>query len=162
MIDNAHPELDRFRKAAEKFIQIVDSVSAYEREGFMASLSHSLADLYSSALDLSAVEPDSNGINETPSPAEESAELCRSLKNKIGQLDSYWKIFDSTENGAAVQASLSGDISEIYFDLKHDLQLVSASSSHADALWELRFSFRSHWGKHLLGALAAIHDRHVE
>jgi Domain of unknown function (DUF5063) len=61
-----------------------------------------------------------------------------------------------------VQGTLAGDISEIYFDLMHDLHSEEKGISRADFLWELRFSFRSHWGKHLLGALVAIHDRHIE
>jgi Domain of unknown function (DUF5063) len=161
MTDNVHLELDRFRAAAENFIQTVDSVAAIEREPFMARLSHCLAELYSSALDLPAVEPDTTSIDETPFDTEKWAELCNALRGKIGPLDTYWKIFDSTENEPPVQGTLAGDISEIYFDLMHNLHIEEKGISHADFLSELRFSFRSHWGKHLLGALVAIHDRHI-
>jgi hypothetical protein len=162
MTDDVHLKLDRFRAAAENFMQTVDSVAAMEREPFMARLSHCLAELYSSALDLPAVEPDTTSIDETPFDKEKWAEQFNALKGKIGSLDTYWKIFDSTENEPPVQGTLAGDISEIYFDLMHNLHIGEKGISHADFLWELRFSFRSHWGKHLLGALAAIHDRHIE
>jgi hypothetical protein len=166
MSDNVHLVLDRFRAAAAEFIQTVDSVGAMEPDAFLGRLSHCLAELYSRALDLPAVEPDTTGIDETPFAAEKWAELCNSLRgrlrSKIGPFDAYWGVFDSTENESPVQGTLAGDISEIYFDLKDDLQLEEKGISHADFLWELRSSFRSHWGKHLLGALVAIHDRHIE
>jgi hypothetical protein len=154
--------LDRFRAAAANFIQTVDSAAAIEREAFLARLSNCLAELYSSALDLPAVEPDTTDIDETPFATEKWAELCSSLRGKIGSLDAYWGIFDSTENQSPVQGTLAGDISEIYLDLEHDLDLEEKGISQPDFLWELRASFRSHWGKHLLGALVAIHDRHIE
>ena len=162
MTDNEHLVLDRFRAAAANFIQTVDSIAAMESEVFLARLSHCLAELYRSALDLPTVEPDTTGTDETPFATEEWANLSDSLRSKIGPLDAYWGVFDSTENESPVQGTLAGDISEIYFDLKHDLHLEEKGISQADFLWELRFSFRSHWGKHLLGALVAIHDRHVE
>jgi hypothetical protein len=61
-----------------------------------------------------------------------------------------------------VQGSIALDISEIYLDLKKDLHHIEERASQRDFLWDLRFSFRSHWGPHLLAALKAIHDRHVE
>jgi Domain of unknown function (DUF5063) len=161
MTDNVLIVLERFRAAAENFIQTVDSVAAMDRDTFLPRLSHCLAELYSSALDLPAVEPDTTGTDETPLAAEKWAELCSSLRGKIGPLDAYWGIFDSTENESPVQGTLAGDISEIYFDLKHDLHLEEKGIPQSDFLWELRSSFRSHWGKHLLGALVAIHDRHI-
>jgi hypothetical protein len=162
MSDSSDCVLRRFRAGATTFIEAVDSASNLERDVFLATISRCLAELYSSALYLPAVEPDTEGTDETPFATERSAELCNSLRGKIGPLDAYWTIFDSTENGAPVQGTLAGDISEIYFDLKHDLHLEEKGISQADFLWELRFSFRSHWGKHLLGALVAIHHRHIE
>jgi Domain of unknown function (DUF5063) len=143
MTGNTHPEMDRFRVAAANFIQTVDSANACEREVFLAQLSHSLAELYSRALDLPGVEPDTASIGEAPFSIQEWAALCDSLRSKIGPLDTYWKIFDSTANEPPVQGRLSSDISEIYSDLKHDLRLENTGISHPDLLWELRFSFRS-------------------
>jgi len=143
-------------------MQTVDSVAPIEREPFIARLSHCLAELYSAALNLPAVEPDTTSIDETSFDKGKWAEQFVALRDTIGSLDTYWRVFDSTENKPPVQGTLAGDISEIYFDLMHDLHTEEKSISHADFLWELQFSFRSHWGKHLLGALVAIHDRHIE
>ena len=66
------------------------------------------------------MKPDTAGIDETPFAAEKWAELCNSLsgklRSKIGPLDAYWEVFDSTENEPPVQGSLARDIAEIYFD----------------------------------------------
>ena len=145
-----------------EFHSNLDSIDTIEHDVFLAVLSHRLAELYSSALDLPAVEADTTDIDHTPFPADKGEELWHALKRKFEPLDSYWVIFDSTEKAPAVQGTLAGDISEIYSDLKHDIDLEQQDVSQADSLWELRFSFRSHWGKHLLDALVAIHDRHVE
>jgi hypothetical protein len=82
MGDNLSPVLQRFRAAAENFIETVDSFSSLEREAFLSSVSHCLAELYSSALYLPAVEPETTGVDETPFPTEQWAGLFRSIKEK--------------------------------------------------------------------------------
>lgn len=83
-------------------------------------------------------------------------------QEKIGSLDTYWQVFDPTHKEEPVQGSLSGDISEIYFDLKHSLELEQTDAARSDALFDWRLDFRSHWGRHLLGAMAGIHHHCVE
>jgi hypothetical protein len=70
--------LDRFRSAATNFIQTVDSSRTVEREVFLASVSHRLAELYHYALDLPAVEPETASIDETP--ASSLCVCCRSVR----------------------------------------------------------------------------------
>ena len=159
---NPDPALQRFRAAAIKFIETVDSLPHLECDAFLADMSRCLSELYCSALYLPAVEPDTTTVDDTPFPTDERKALERLVAEKIGPMDAYWQVFDSTENTDPVQESLAGDISEIYFDLKQDLHLEEKAISKADLLWELRESFRQHWGRHLLNALAAIHHRHVE
>jgi hypothetical protein len=153
--------LIRFRVAATTFIEAVDSPPNLERSLFLAAIGRSLAELYSSALYLPAVVPDSSEIDETPFPRDEWSQLFHLLKERIGSLDSYWEIFDSTERSEPVQGSLAGDISEIYSDLKQYLRLEQKEISRTDLLWELRQSFGGHWGRHALGALRAIRDLHL-
>ncbi|MGD0839536.1 MAG: DUF5063 domain-containing protein [Candidatus Acidiferrales bacterium] len=162
MIDNSNSALNRFRVAAEAFIEAVDSAPTVKRDAFLSSINHCLAELYSSALRLPAVAPDTSQVDETPSVKREWEGLFLSLREKIGPLDGYWNVFDSTTKSTTVQGSLSIDISEIYSDIKQGFRLEVVGVPEADFLWDLRFSFRSHWGRHALGALTAIHDRHVE
>jgi hypothetical protein len=165
MSDNLSSVLHRFRTASANFIKVVDSAPNLERDEFIASLNRSLAELYSSALHLPAVEPDTAGENGTPFAAEKWAELCRSLthslKEKIGSLDVYWAVFDSTEKSEPAQGSLAGDVSEIYADLKESLELETKGISFGDFVWDLRESFREHWGRHATEALKAIYNLHL-
>src|SRR5215472_2839354 len=154
--------MQRFRAAANKFIEAVDSAPHLETETFLANVSHRMAELYSVALSLPPVEPETTGTDGAPFQTDEWNELRRLLKEKIGPLDAYWEIFDSTEKQEPVQGSLAGDISEIYFDLKRSLELEETGIRKSDLLFDWRLDFRSHWGRHVLGALTAIHHRHVE
>ena len=154
--------LTQFRAAALNYIYVVDSAIHSSREGLLSKISNALAQLYSSGLLLPAIEPDTSEIDDIPFPRGEWSQVFNALKEKIGSLDTYWTVFDSTQGGVPVQGSLAGDISEIYIDLKHDLQLEEKGLSRSDFLWQLRFSFRSHWGRHLTHALTAIYDRQVE
>lgn len=154
--------MKRFRTAATAFMDTVDSCSQLEREAFLTNVSRSMAELYGVALSLPPVKPDTSGTDELPLPIDKWDELRQSLKERIGSIDAYWKIFDSTEKEEPVQGSLAGDISEIYFDLKQSLRLEETRISKSDLLFDWRLDFRSHWGRHLLGALAAIHHRYIE
>ena len=152
----------RFRAAVTTFIEIVDSAPHLETEVFLAKVSHGMAELYSIALSLPAVAPDTTDTDKAALKTANWDELHRSLREKIGPLDTYWTIFDFTEKQEPVQRSLAGDISEIYFDLKQSLHLEEIGVPKSDVLFDCRLDFRSHWGRHLLGALTAIHHRHIE
>jgi uncharacterized protein DUF5063 len=161
MSDNVEVK-QRFRAAATKFIEVVDSAPHFETEVFLANVSHSMAELYSVALALPTVEPETTGTDETAFQSDKWDELHRSLEKKIGTLSAYWTIFDFTEKQEPVQGSLAADISEIYFDLKESLNLEENGVAQSDVLFDWRLAFRSHWGRHLLAALTAIHHRNVE
>ena len=154
--------MQRFRAAAAKFIEAVDSAPHLETKVFLANVGHSMAELYSIALSLPAVEPDTTSPVEAPLQTDKWDELHRTLREKTGPLDTYWTIFDFTEKQEPVQGSLAGDISEIYFDLKQSLHQDEIGVTKSDVLFDWRLHFRSHWGRDLLGALTAIHHRYVE
>ena len=161
MSDNHGLVLDRFYAAVTGFMTSVDSASALDRDAFLSKVGRSLAELYCSALDLPAVEPESETADDTPFPTDEWKKQYLSLREKIGPLDAYWLVFDSAEKEEPVQGSLAGDISEIYYDLRQDLQLREKGIPRADMLWEIHSSFREHWGRHAIAALKTIYDLHL-
>lgn len=143
MID--HTELmKRFRAAATKFIEVVDSAPQLEREAFLASVSRSMVELYGAALSLPQVTPDTDGTDEPSFPADKEDELHKSLSEKIGAIDAYWEVFDTTAKQEPVQCSLAGDISEIYFDLNQSLRREETGTPKSDLLFDWRLDFRSH------------------
>ena len=155
--------LDRFRSAAQAFVGVVDSAATQEREAFLIQAGDCLAELYGSALKLPPGEPVTDEISGESFDADALVQLARSLRAKLGEMDSYWSVFDATDEHSQVRGSLAGDISEVYADVRDGLGLFGKPAiAEGDLLWELRFDFRSHWGRHALDALKAIYDRHVE
>jgi hypothetical protein len=56
---------------------------------------------------------------------------------------------------------LADDVADIYRDLCAGLALVDAGHL-AEAQWQLRFSFLTHWGRHASGAIRALHCWYVD
>lgn len=169
--DDLHTEAaERFGAIAQKYCEIVESSSNLGKTELLARLYDVLPSLVDSAIHL----PDAatwvdDPTNEQPedsmnahsiSPADSSAryELYRSLKEKLGDADTYRMVFDATKDTAAIHCSLADDIADIYRDLKEGLVLMEKPNGAENAVWEWRFGFGSHWGHHALSALKAIHD----
>src|SRR5437762_2189794 len=89
--------MQKFRAAATKFIEAVDSVPHLETEVFLADVSRSMAELYSIALSLPAVEPDGTGTVDAPFQTDKWDGLHRTLREKtgpstrIGQSSTLWR-----------------------------------------------------------------------
>jgi len=150
--------LARFRSAALRYCEFVDSLATHSVETFLGGAETPLLELYASALELPAVAPDSAEVDNLPRPIEKEVALFKSLREKLGSSEIYYTIFNSINPEKPMQGSLANDFSEIYFDLKHDLELTASDAPSNDVLWTLRFSFRSHWGRHAISALKALHD----
>jgi hypothetical protein len=88
--------------------------------------------------------------------------MARTLAARFGERDSYREIFDPADvaDREPVEGSLSRDLTEIYQDLRAALALEEPSRSiaPADILWDWRFGFTSHWGRHTASALRVVHS----
>jgi hypothetical protein len=155
--------IDGFREAATRFIDVVDSCCEVANDQFLMSIQRCLLELYASVLRLPTVEPEED---ENPPVAPYSVavrtEVYERLKEKFGTSGIYWEIFDSTTFSEPIKGSLADDISDIYFDLKESVYLAERNKHPENTLWEVRFSFSSHWGRHLTDALKAIYDLHAD
>jgi hypothetical protein len=150
--------VDEFRAAVMRFIKVVDSRDGLTCEQFLERVEICLTELHVSALRLPVVAPETGGVDGPTFSTNAWAALDGQLREKFGKSDHYWSVFNSTEQDPPVDGSLAGDISEIYEDLKESLHEASENTPDADILWDLRFSFTSHWGRHLTSALKAIFD----
>ena len=73
-------------------------------------------------------------------------------------LDWYWKVFDVfSGDEVPVFCSISDDLADIYKDLKEGLLLYDSGKVN-EAVWEWRFNYLIHWGRHLTGAQTALHQ----
>ncbi|MFL6374347.1 MAG: DUF5063 domain-containing protein [Pyrinomonadaceae bacterium] len=70
---------------------------------------------------------------------------------------SYWKVFDALVLEEPVFNTLADDLSDIWRDVKEGL-LLYESGEFEEAVWEWRFNYEIHWGRHLLGAQYAIYS----
>jgi hypothetical protein len=86
---------------------------------------------------------------------DERFELYSRLRKRLGERDSYWLEFDALPEEMHMSGSLADDLTDIYFDLQHGLELMGEAWPHrATLVWQS--SYRLHWGQHLVDA-----ERHL-
>jgi hypothetical protein len=75
----------------------------------------------------------------------------------------YGKVFDTTVVPAetAIEGDIADDFADIFRDVVTGLRAFEAGR-RAAATWEWSFGFRSHWGRHAIGAIAALHGWLIE
>jgi hypothetical protein len=84
--------------------------------------------------------------------------LYNALKEKLGDWNLYWQVFDPTKVSEAIRGSLADDIADIYRDLKDGINLQENDKVlPRDIIFEWRIGFYSHWGRHAINALGTIH-----
>ena len=153
---------DRFAAVAKQFCDVVDIASSLDRAEFLVGIYPILPKLIDLAISMPDIEIDDSN-EETPDHGsrlghKEWQSLFELLKEKLGDWDSYQLVFDPIQDNDVVGGSLADDIADIHRDLKEVLvDRESISVSPEDQIWEWRFSFRTHWGKHAIDALQVIH-----
>ena len=67
--------------------------------------------------------------------------------------------FDSMADDNYSQGRLADDLADIYKDLKKALELLAEQTDESiqEGLWNLRFSFGTHWGIHAVSAIRFLH-----
>jgi hypothetical protein len=160
---------NRFASVAQRFCSVVDSAPNLERTELLVQVYRILPRLISEAVSLPDLELDDD---ETPQ-VERRKSLARAnvgstypqwgrlyelLKEKLGDWDLYWEVFDPRKDNQAIHGSLADDIADIYRDLQEGLMLgATQEASPEDNVWHWRLLFYSHWGKHAIDALRTIH-----
>jgi len=152
----------RFAVTAKKFCSIVDSASDIERTEFVAQVYRILPKLIDVAIEMPDVERPDTRQQRSPLDVRhhEWERRYNALKEKFGDWNVYRQVFDPTKDSEAISGSLADDIADIYRDLKKGLELKETYPRQPEAaIWQWRFGFYSHWGKHAMDALLAIHSR---
>lgn len=159
----------RFGLIAQQFCSLVDSAVTVDKTELLVQVYRILPDLIGEAIRLPKVElgddEDPNqeaGMRQLRAKArmkeEEWGQLYNSLKEKLGEWDLYWQVFDPTKDNEAIYGSLADDFADIYRDLKEVIDLKDSNQApRRDIIWKWRFGFYSHWGKHAIDALRTIH-----
>jgi len=71
----------------------------------------------------------------------------------------YWEIYDPYEDEKPVCGSLADDFADIYRDLTAGIVLYQRASRESvqEAVWQWKFGFETHWGRHAVDSLRALH-----
>lgn len=114
-----------------------------------------LARLHAAAIELPEIDAD----NEDGRP-EISTNHLRAAERNLSAFNGWYyrKVFDPepTNDEEPVTADVGDDLLDTYKDIKAGLLLVEGGRTE-EALWYWSFMHRIHWGRHAIGALAALH-----
>jgi Domain of unknown function (DUF5063) len=113
-----------------------------------------VARLYAAALELPDVE-----LEDYPAPPNVPQEVRHAMFKSFSALpfNYYRDVFDPSIEGTEepVTGDLADDLTDIYYDL-HDGFALLRSGNEPAAVWNWRFSFGIHWGRHATSALRAL------
>jgi hypothetical protein len=151
------------RPEAERYCSLVERAASFEREELVAELAASLAALLSAAARLPDVTPTDTDLADRPSQ-EQWSERFAEVQQTLGEWEGYWTTLApyGEEAEDAVMLPLADDLVDIWRDLKQGLLALEDGAAPEDVVWEWRFGFYSHWGRHATEALRALHARLAE
>jgi hypothetical protein len=115
----------RFSTVATEFCDVVDSASEVGKVELLSRIYKLLPRLIQEGIalpSLSLSESDTRKeIRKTRMNDAEWGQLYEFLKEKLGDWNLYWQVFDPTTDSEAIRGSLADDIADIYRDLKDGL-----------------------------------------
>jgi hypothetical protein len=147
---------EEFDLVAARYCSFIESSEDLDRDRFLRELERHLVALYSAAIDLPFGGVDLADAPHSMTSGEWQA-LNERLSEKLGDTNDYQLMFDPYEDKKPVVASLADDVADIYRDLKDGFALLDEGGSRDGAVWEWRFGFESHWGRHAAHALYAVY-----
>ena len=137
---------------SESYCQLIER-TGWGKGDWLESLYSLMPRLHLAVTELTAY--DHGDLPLPPVDLDERFELYSRLRNALGDRDSYWLEFDASPEEMHMSGSLADDLTDIYFDLQHGLQLLDeAWPQQAAQVWQS--SYRMHWGQHLVDA-----ERHL-
>jgi hypothetical protein len=153
--------IDEFAETAKEYCRLIEEYRSTKVPAFLATVESLLPLLYLSALALPNVEP-SRSEQESAADAGRLNELHDGLRKFLRDYDLYYTVLDPVdrEDHEPVAGTLAGDLAEIHTDLQEGLAYwrSASTSGKADAAWDWKFGFESHWGRHLTRAISVLYS----
>lgn len=145
-----------------EFCAAVDSVPAIDRIYLLSRIYEILPRLIHQGTtlpDLPCSERDTHKeLTRSRMKEAEWGQLYALLKEKLGDWNLYWQVFDPTQDSEAIRGSLADDIADIYRDVKEGIDVDNPDLAlQQDAIFNWRVLYYSHWGQHAMNALSTIH-----
>jgi Domain of unknown function (DUF5063) len=146
----AGEQVEAFATCARRFCGFVAEGARLSLAERMLLARELLAELFSAACHLPG------GDGNSPYDASDLETAVPSDWPGFAEYDSYRDVFDPYDDASAVMPSLSDDVLDIHRELTCGLRAFDAGQVDV-AVWEWRFGFDHHWGRHAVGALRALH-----
>ena len=173
------PDVMSFVEVAQDFCRLLERKTRLSTRGFLGRVLKSTVALYRAGLTLPNVDPGYHPGGEwfeknKGLPIQEQLRLHpkiqeHSRRNKLilGKIERslggelwYQIVFDPFQDRKTVSSSLSDDLADIYCDVKEGLlNLKSSRRVSASVIWQWKCDFESHWGRHAVSAINAMHCR---
>lgn len=152
---------ETFYDLARRYCELLEQHTGEAPEALVRELLVLLPRLYASAWELPQFEPTSEvALEPSDELAGEERHIAGKLQTLFGDRDLYSLFYDPHEHGEApVMSTIGGDLAEIYTDLRQVIRLYEQGHPDAQngAVWEARFGLTTHWGRHVIEALKALH-----
>ena len=153
-----------FLDAARGFRSALASEEA-ETDEFARQVRNALARVYLAAALLGpprAVETGDDPPDARPESSESQA-LRGKLSARFGEHDRYVDVFDPSQLTGDDAKAISGSITEGLVEIDEDLAEAIAwlERGTPGVLWDVRWAFENHWGRHALACLRPLHQMAV-
>ncbi len=146
------PSSRRLECVARDFLALVEAVDRLPRRQWLERLARLLPDLHAAI----AAADDGMGkclSHPVPSDLDARFDLYTRLYRVLGEFDAYWLEFDVARDGQGMSGSLADDLTDIYFELRHGLDLMDGTERGTErCLRDWQAGYRLHWGQHLVDA----------
>ena len=152
-------------QSARQFCNLIDAAMTgkYQQEDFIDLLHLRLVDLYNCSLYIPKIGEFVKYKSEKRKAIKDSNRvLYEKLTQILGVYTDYSESFDpllieSEDNYS--QGWLVDDIADIYKDINEVLELLDKNTDEhvQEGLWNLRFTFGTHWGTHAVNAIRFLH-----
>jgi hypothetical protein len=161
------PAVEAFLTLARRYCETVETREPDDPVSFLRNVQPLLAGLCHAALLLPGLDEidlpnggegldtrdDAHGLIDRWRP------LMQGLIDDLGADADYWEMFDPYELAHPLQGSLADDLADVFIDLDEGLRRWDGAdfALRRAIVWEWRFSYENHWGRHATSALRAIH-----
>lgn len=164
----------QFLKAAAVFINLIEADNIPIEE-FYKQAHTALIDLYAAGHKLEIIDLKYSSADSDFAKMDDEffQNNNKALIANLREDAFYWEVFDPTyfekdgkpgpgwqiTDKEATQGWLVDDFADIYHDLKTEIEKMKIGTDEAieDALWQLKWSARNHWGRHAISAIRALH-----
>ena len=148
-----------FKAVAAEFCGLYERATEIGHEEFLRGLNRTLPRLHAEGLSLAL--PNDDDLPDDDFDARLSVDERQAVDFPVAELLNSldWSaVSDGLQDPNAYELWLYDDLSDIYADLKEGFRLLEAGRPEAEAVFEWRQGFWSHWGYHCVSALRLVHN----